>query len=188
MGQPRCPFEQLMCVFPKQSCHALPECYHWLMRDSHSPIIDFYPVKFKLDINGAAYAWMGVNLLPFIDQDRLIKAMRAADNDQERLTPAQRIRNKRSGDVFIFYGKGESSALRRAQLEEGTSYAAEFESKDEVTGKVIGTQQENTGNFRMMRYEPPTYDRHSTQLMEGVSMPKREVEEFEIYQVDRKVF
>jgi len=29
-------------------------------------VIDFYPIDFKLDINGAAYAWMGVNLLPFI--------------------------------------------------------------------------------------------------------------------------
>ena len=56
-----------MCVFPKQSAHALPKCYHWLMSDSKSPIIDFYPVSFRLDVNGAAYAWMGVNLLPFID-------------------------------------------------------------------------------------------------------------------------
>jgi 5'-3' exoribonuclease 2 len=67
IGQPRRPFEQLMCVFPKQSAHALPKCYHWLMSDSRSPIIDFYPTTFRLDVNGAAYAWMGVNLLPFID-------------------------------------------------------------------------------------------------------------------------
>lgn len=81
MGQPRRPFEQLMCVFPKQSGHALPKCYHWLMSESKSPIIDFYPISFRLDVNGAAYAWMGVNLLPFIDQERLFKAMKEADND-----------------------------------------------------------------------------------------------------------
>ena len=57
-----------MCVFPSQSSHALPECYRWLMSSSKSPVIDFYPSEFKLDVNGAAYAWMGVNLLPFIDE------------------------------------------------------------------------------------------------------------------------
>lgn len=70
-----------MCVFPKQSAHALPQCYHWLMSNSNSPIIDFYPIDFRLDVNGAAYAWMGVNLLPFIDTERLFKAMKEADND-----------------------------------------------------------------------------------------------------------
>jgi len=52
------------------------------MSSSESPIIDFYPVDFRLDVNGAAYAWMGVNLLPFIDQERLFKAMIEADKDQ----------------------------------------------------------------------------------------------------------
>jgi len=45
----------------------LPKCYQWLFTDVNSPIIDFYPTDFRLDVNGAAYAWMGVNLLPFID-------------------------------------------------------------------------------------------------------------------------
>lgn len=49
------------------------------MSDPSSEIIDFYPIEFRLDVNGAAYAWMGVNLLPFIDKDRLIKAMNRAD-------------------------------------------------------------------------------------------------------------
>jgi len=71
LGEPRKPFEQLMSVFPKQSSHALPQCYRWLMSDSKSPIIDFYPITFKLDVNGAAFAWMGVNLLPFIEASRL---------------------------------------------------------------------------------------------------------------------
>lgn len=90
MGQPRRPFEQLMCVFPKQSAHALPKCYRWLMSESASPIIDFYPIEFRLDVNGAAYAWMGVNLLPFIDQDRLFKAMGDVDNGYKKLTQLER--------------------------------------------------------------------------------------------------
>jgi 5'-3' exoribonuclease 2 len=51
------------------------------MSNSQSPVIDFYPTSFRLDINGAAFAWMGVNLLPFIDQERLFKAMKIVDKD-----------------------------------------------------------------------------------------------------------
>ena len=68
-----------MSVLPMHSAHALPKCYHWLMSDSKSPLIDFYPKNFKLDVNGAAYAWMGVNLLPFVDSDRMFKVMKIAD-------------------------------------------------------------------------------------------------------------
>ena len=87
MSEPSRPFEQLMSVFPKQSGHAIPKCYRHLMSDSNSPIIDFYPIDFRLDINGARYAWMGVDLLPFIDRQRLLKAMGEADDGYKNLTP-----------------------------------------------------------------------------------------------------
>lgn len=77
-GEPAKPFEQLLAVFPKQSSHALPTCYKGLY-EPDSEIIDFYPSDVKLDINGARYAWMGVNLLPFIDRERLKVAMIKAD-------------------------------------------------------------------------------------------------------------
>ena len=74
LGEPVKPNEQLLSVFPKASRHAIPKCYHPLYEDS-SEIIDFYPTEVTLDINGARYAWMGVNLLPFIDKARLVEAM-----------------------------------------------------------------------------------------------------------------
>lgn len=86
MNRPSRPFEQLMSVFPKASAHAIPECYRHLLSDAQSPIIDFYPSNFRLDINGAAFAWMGVNLLPFISMERLLKAMAVADNGYSKLT------------------------------------------------------------------------------------------------------
>ena len=55
-----------------------------------SEIIDFYPINFKLDVNGAAFAWMGVNLLPFIDRVRLLKAMHKADDGYKNLKPDER--------------------------------------------------------------------------------------------------
>ena len=79
LGKPNTPFQQLMSVFPKQSAHAVPQCYRYLTSDPRSEIIDFYPTNFRLDVNGAAYAWMGVNILPFIDMPRLLVAMNKAD-------------------------------------------------------------------------------------------------------------
>jgi 5'-3' exoribonuclease 2 len=49
------------------------------MSSPDSEIIDFYPTDFKLDINGARFAWMGVNLLPFIDRQRLVDAMKRVE-------------------------------------------------------------------------------------------------------------
>ena len=75
LGTPYRPVEQLMSVLPKQSGHALPKCCRPMLSESNSEIIDFYPVKFPLDTNGFKFAWMGVNLLPFVTETRLLKAV-----------------------------------------------------------------------------------------------------------------
>jgi len=44
----------------------LPEPYRWLMTDSTSPIIEYYPEDFRTDLNGKAQEWEAVVLIPFI--------------------------------------------------------------------------------------------------------------------------
>lgn len=69
------PFEQLMGVMPAASNHTIPEVFRPLMSEEDSPIIDFYPTEFPIDLNGKKFAWQGVALLPFIDENRLLEAM-----------------------------------------------------------------------------------------------------------------
>ncbi|KAI0307366.1 XRN 5'-3' exonuclease N-terminus-domain-containing protein [Multifurca ochricompacta] len=75
LGKPFQPFEQLMGVFPAASRQHIPAVFHSLMMTEDSPIIDFYPTSFDIDMNGKRMAWQGVALLPFIDQKRLLDAM-----------------------------------------------------------------------------------------------------------------
>ncbi|XP_006623437.1 5'-3' exoribonuclease 2 homolog [Apis dorsata] len=98
------PLEQLMGVFPAASSKHVPVPWAKLMSDPKSPIIDFYPEDFKIDLNGKKFAWQGVALLPFVDEKRLFKAL---EPYYDCLTEAEKIRNVR-GDDRLYVGLGNS--------------------------------------------------------------------------------
>ncbi|KAK5670299.1 5'-3' exoribonuclease 2 [Batrachochytrium dendrobatidis] len=75
LGTPFLPVEQLMGVLPAASMQHIPPPLRPLMTEPSSNIIDFYPVDFPIDLNGKKYSWQGVALLPFIDENRLLKAI-----------------------------------------------------------------------------------------------------------------
>lgn len=79
VGRPFQPFQQLMAVLPSNSKTLLPECFHWLFDSLDSPIIDFYPKNFNIDMDGVKVPWGGVTLIPFIQEDRLLVAMEEAE-------------------------------------------------------------------------------------------------------------
>ncbi|KAI0900249.1 exoribonuclease 2 [Annulohypoxylon nitens] len=92
------PFEQLMSVQPAASRHVLPEIFHDLMTDEESPIIDFYPEDFQIDLNGKKMAWQGVALLPFIEMPRLLAAV---EEKYPLLSSEDAARNTAGKDVLL---------------------------------------------------------------------------------------
>ena len=47
------------------------------MFSEHSPIKDFYPDTFELDMNGKKQEWEAIVKIPFIDEKRLLTSMKS---------------------------------------------------------------------------------------------------------------
>lgn len=100
LGTPILPFQQLMSCLPPASSTLVPLPYRQLMTSPESPILEFYPVDFEVDMNGKKNPWEGVNLLPFINIHMLLDAIKKYAPD-EKLTPAEKHRN-RVGEIFLY--------------------------------------------------------------------------------------
>jgi 5'-3' exoribonuclease 2 len=94
------PLEQLMAVFPSQSRKFLPFEWQSLMTQKESPIIDFYPLNFCVDLNGKRFEWQGVALLPFVDEKRLHRTL---EHVYSTLTNEEEKRNKRDYDRLYIH-------------------------------------------------------------------------------------
>ena len=63
LGRPFRPFEQLLAVLPAASGALLPAPLRRLMTDPRSPILDFFPQIFRVDLEGKRNDWEGVVLV-----------------------------------------------------------------------------------------------------------------------------
>lgn len=91
-----------------------------------SPILDFYPSSFQIDMNGKRMAWQGVALLPFIDEKRLLDTMgpeyaNLTDDEKRRNTPGNNVIFAAEGHpIFPFYealyGKKKLTEVRHSSI------------------------------------------------------------------------
>ncbi|KAL7069106.1 XRN 5'-3' exonuclease domain-containing protein [Cryptosporidium serpentis] len=75
LGIPLQPFEQLMGVLPSRSLNLLPKPFRRLFMSKKSPVIDYYPSQFDIDMEGIKVPWGGITLIPFIDEGLLLKSI-----------------------------------------------------------------------------------------------------------------
>ncbi|KAL9935222.1 hypothetical protein V8E36_005570 [Tilletia maclaganii] len=199
LGQPFKPFEQLMGVLPAASRKSIPESFHPLMIEEDSTIIDFYPEEFSIDMNGKKMAWQGVALLPFIDEKRLLDALK---DYYPKLSDDEERRNTFGKDTLYV---GENAPLYEQIC---TLYSRK---KDDSTGEVAidpslsggitGTIEPEPGFIPGTTYEspvssqpgqldvldnrsiaavyhfPPQRTPHRSVLLKGVKPPPRKLNE-----------
>lgn len=100
LGKPFRPFEQLMGVLPDRSKQIVPKPYWDLMTSPESPVIDFYPRDFELDMNGKKMEWEAVVKIPFIEEKRLLDALATK---QQLLSPEEKARNDFGASLKFTY-------------------------------------------------------------------------------------
>ena len=75
-----------------------------------SPVYDAYPEGFELDQNGKRAEWEAIALLPFIDEERLLSAVRAID-EAGLLTEEEKARNVLGEDVYYRPAESATAAM-----------------------------------------------------------------------------
>ena len=108
LGAPVKPFLQQLSCLPPQSQSILPASYRVLV-SAKSPVAEFYPTHFAIDMNNKKNPWEGVNLIPFIDIDRLTDAMDALHVDAG-LSPEEQKRNAFQGPQLFQYAAKASGS------------------------------------------------------------------------------
>ncbi|KAF9918403.1 5'-3' exoribonuclease 2 [Lobosporangium transversale] len=137
LGQPFQPIEQLMGVLPAASKQHIPLAFQPLMYEEDSPIIDFYPENFELDLNGKKFAWQGVALLPFLDPKRLLDSMAPL---YPKLTEEELERNKFGKELLFVSEKSKLYDVLCDKLyssrSEGEVYYLDYKKSGRLLGNV----------------------------------------------------
>ncbi|KAL8837286.1 MAG: hypothetical protein Q9170_002581 [Blastenia crenularia] len=166
LGQPFRPYQQLMGVLPDRSKRIVPASYHDLMTNPDSPIIDFYPRDFELDMNGKKMEWEAVVKIAFIDEKRLLDAMRTKDHllsqeERERNDFGVTLKFTYSPDVDYVYLSslpGIFPELGHCRCVENTFELPTIEGSDFHVGLVSGVKlgEDALAGFPSLKTLPQT--------------------------------
>lgn len=91
------PFNQLLMVLPPESSSLLPYPLNQLLLDPKSPIIDFYPEDFKIDLSGKRREWEGIVILPHVDDE---KVRQVYNEYKSKIHPRDLSRNTKRQSLY----------------------------------------------------------------------------------------
>lgn len=189
-GEPFVPFQQLMSVLPPCSSEeaGIPKMMRTLMTEPFSPLIDFYPADFGLDLNGKRFTWQAVILLPFIDEPRLVRILSPLF---KQLTANEKIRNRR-GQELIFGHKDDKVLFHNVQLAQAAFEAGHAGVKQPmrdkqmigylegwqgggagrtVTSPIEGLPDVEESHAISCTWYDPEAERHQSVLLPGINAP-----------------
>lgn len=84
---PNEPFQQLLSILSSKNHDLIPSPLDRLMTCKNSPLYDYYPDTFTIDVSGKRKAWEGKAILPIIDQKLLKETYKSViDKVDTRLT------------------------------------------------------------------------------------------------------
>lgn len=154
-----------------------------------SPIIDFYPIDFRNDLNGKKFQWQAVALLPFIDAQRLRASLAPLG---ATLTAEESQRNKFGSNLlFISASSTLGRTAIKAALGLGTvTLSANAQESPSFCGQLTQSPllppsgadlEPPTAAGQFARYSPskvvgvayttPPFVPHSPQLLAGTVLP-----------------
>lgn len=98
LGEPLKPYEQLLCVLPKQSVYLLPKNLHKIVLNLNSSVAHLYPLKFDIDLINKKKYWMGIPVLPSLEINSIKHVFKKYEN---KLNYQEREMNSTS-NIMIF--------------------------------------------------------------------------------------
>lgn len=120
---PLLPFQQLLAIMPPKSSKLLPEPLNKLLIDDDSPIKEYSPEEFEIDLSGKKNDWQGIVRLPIINPEEVIDIY----NTKSKLIDEREMRRNIFGKSFIYsYNKDINTTFNSFY---GTIYNCKVQNK-----------------------------------------------------------
>ena len=189
LGKPFMPFEQLLSVLPPYSAGALPSCFQTLMTDPFSPIADFYPRNIKLDINNQPFTWMGVNLLPFIEEEKIHKMIEIVLNKKSsELNEKQKKLNNFGNNILITassdFTNFEGDIIKNPEIINYKQFEKDYNFIKDIQLEKI--EKDETKNYFFMNKK--NNKKHSSTILKGIIKQKINIIEYNPNNNDKNKF
>ena len=206
LGEPFKPVEQLLSVLPPYSSNALPECLRKLMHYPESEIIDFFPKDIQLDVNGHPFSWMGVNLIPFVDEERIRIVV---DKYSDGFNEVEKSRNNFGTPLVLFNSKEnilknfigenfkENSVIVNISTPNFRIFSGILTSYDDAINrestyvcnlKGLSISVVKDSKIGVMKFENAESKPHFSRLLNGIMIPQKIVLEDNLEMYNKRGF